>query len=128
MILLSGWLGGAAELLIRFGLGGAAVVACYIVSVYSPVKFIGGIFAAFPAVMAAAIIMAGSRGGSAEAAEVARGAVSGMVGCTACVMAALFLIRLWNSWPLGIVGALIVWLLVSCLSNLLIGGSKTGGR
>lgn len=107
-------------MLLRFALGGSAVVACYLVSVFSPVKFIGGVFAAFPAVMAAAVIMAGMRDGDREAAEVARGAVSGMIGCTACVLAALFLIRSFNSWSIGLTAAVGVWLIVAIASNYLL--------
>lgn len=112
---------------IRFFLGGTAVVLCYLVSIYSPVKFFGGVFAAFPAVMAAAITMAGIRDGSAEAGEVAKGAVSGMIGCTACVLAALYLIRATASWPLGLAGAVGVWLVVSVGSNMIVSG-KSGQR
>lgn len=107
----------AKEIAVRFAMGGLAVVLCYIVSVYSPVKFIGGVFAAFPAVMAAAIILSGIQDGSKEAAEVARGAISGMIGCTACVIAALYLIKHFNSWPLGIAGAVTVWFGVSTVIN-----------
>lgn len=107
---------------IRFFLGGTAVVLCYLVSIYSPVKFLGGVFAAFPAVMAAAITMAGIRDGSSEAGEVAKGAVSGMIGCTACVLAALYLIKALSSWPLGLAGAVGVWLVVSVMSNMIMSG------
>lgn len=113
------------EIIVRFCLGGAAVVMCYMVSVYSPVKFIGGVFAAFPAVMVAAVSMAGLRESSKEAGDVARGAVSGMVGCTACVLCALYLIRAWDSWVLGLSGAVMVWLAAALLSNMFISG-KTG--
>ncbi len=112
---------------VRFFLGGTAVVLCYVISVYSPVKFLGGVFAAFPAVMAAAITMAGIRDGSREAGEVAKGAVSGMIGCTACVFAALYLIRVFSSWPLGLAGSIGVWLMVSVASNLVfLGNAKKG--
>jgi len=105
------------ELLLRFCFGGTAVAACYIISVYSPVKFLGGVFAAFPAVMAAAVMMAGLRDGKKEAADVARGAVSGMIGCTGCVIAALYFIRVLNSWPLGLAISILVWLVVALASN-----------
>lgn len=108
---------------VRFFLGGTAVVLCYIISIYSPVKFLGGVFAAFPAVMGAAITMAGIRNGSREAGEVAKGAVSGMIGCTACVLSALYLIRVFSSWTLGLAGAVGVWLVVSVASNLLVTGN-----
>ncbi len=95
---------------------------CYVISVYSPIKFIGGVFAAFPAVMVAAVSMAGLRDGDAEAADVARGAVSGMIGCTVCVIFALYLIRVLNSWPLGLAGAVLAWLPAALLSNVFISG------
>lgn len=104
------------EVSVRFVLGGTAVVLCYIVSIYS-VKFIGGIFAAFPAVMAASVSMAGIRDGDEEAADVARGAISGMVGCAACVMAALYLIRLFSSWPLGLACSVGIWFTVAVIVN-----------
>jgi len=104
---------------LRFLLGGTAVAACYIISVYSPFKLLGGVFAAFPAVMAAAVSIAGVREGDRTAAEVARGAVSGMVGCTACVLAALYLVRNLQSWPLGLAAAVVVWLMTALMMNMI---------
>lgn len=115
------------DISVRFFLGGTVIVLCYIISVYSPVKYLGGVFAAFPAVMAAAITMAGFREGSNEAGEVAKGAVSGMIGCTACVFSALYLIRMLASWPLGLTGAVGVWLLVSVASNMIVMGRPEQG-
>ncbi len=108
-----------SEIVLRFLMGGLAVVVCWLVSAYAPVKFISGVFAAFPVVMVAAVSMAGVRDGNRVAAAVARGAVAGMVGCAACVLAALYFIRALNSWPLGLGISLIVWLAVSLLSNTL---------
>lgn len=112
------------EIAVRFIMGGLAVVMCYVVSVYSPVKFIGGVFAAFPAVMGAAIMLSGIQDGSKEAAEVAKGAVSGMIGCTACVLAALYMIKYLNSWILGLFGAVIVWFFVSTACNIVFSHKK----
>ena len=39
------------DLIIRFVLGGAAVMLSYLVTVISPWEILAGIFAAFPAVM-----------------------------------------------------------------------------
>jgi hypothetical protein len=112
------------ELGMRFLMGGLAVVVCWIVSAYAPVKFISGVFAAFPVVMVAAVSMAGMRDGNRVAAAVARGAVAGMIGCAACVLSALFFIRTLNSWPLGLGISLIVWLAVSLLSNTVASGRR----
>lgn len=110
----------AKELSLRFLLGGTAVAACYIISVYSPVKLLGGVFAAFPAVMASAVSMAGVNEGDCTAAEVARGAVAGMIGCTACVLASLYFVRSFNSWPLGLMAAVVVWFGTALLMNMVI--------
>lgn len=115
----------AKELCLRFLLGGAAVAACYIISVYSPVKLLGGVFAAFPAVMASAVSLAGINEGNRTAAEVARGAVAGMIGCTACVLAALYFVRTLRSWPLGLMAAVAVWFGAALLINMVIWRSGT---
>jgi len=44
---------------LRFVFGGTAVATCYILLQLIPSKSFAGIFAAFPAVMAASVIMAG---------------------------------------------------------------------
>lgn len=105
------------ECLIRFLLGGLAVVACYVVSVFSPAKLLAGVFAAFPAVMVSAVSMAGVREGSRSAGEVAGGAVAGMFGCAACVLAALYFIGRLDSWPLGLATAVAVWLVTALAIN-----------
>jgi hypothetical protein len=46
------------DLALRFVFGGTAVAACYIMLQIIPSKSFAGVFAAFPAVMAAAVIMA----------------------------------------------------------------------
>lgn len=97
------------DLSLRFIMGGGAVVACYLLSVVLPWKAFAGIFAAFPAVMIAAVSMAGLRGGSKAAAEVASGAVCGMWGCATCVVAALFLMDYLHSWQIGLFLSLLVW-------------------
>lgn len=116
------------ECWLRFFLGGLAVAACYIISVYSPVRLLGGVFAAFPAVMASAVSMAGVREGDRAAAEVARGAVAGMVGCAACVLAALHFITALSSWPLGLAVAVAVWFITALLINTVWPARHRGGR
>jgi len=76
------------DLGLRFIFGGLAVAACYVVLQFVPSKSFAGIFAAFPAVMAAAVIMAGHFGNSEQAADIALGASAGMLGCTICVLTA----------------------------------------
>jgi uncharacterized membrane protein (GlpM family) len=61
--------------------------------------------------------MAGIREGDGTAAEVARGAVAGMVGCTACVLAALFFCGALGSWPQGLTVAVAVWFVTALLIN-----------
>ena len=77
------------DLLLRFILGGAAVAISYLVTVVSPWEILGGIFAAFPAVMITAVLMVGLSSGSKNAANVARGSVYGMIGCVVCVATVL---------------------------------------
>ncbi len=62
------------DLGIRFVFGGTAVAACYILLQHLPSKSFAGVFAAFPAVMAAAVIMAGHFGSSEQASDIALGA------------------------------------------------------
>lgn len=94
---------------LRFAFGGGAVVVCYLLSatIFSPT--FAGIFAAFPAVMSAAVIITGIRNGDKDAAQVAQGAVAGMVGGAACVSAALAWIRHGGSWAAALGFGLMVW-------------------
>ena len=54
------------DLGLRFVFGGTAVAVCYILLQLIPSKSFAGIFAAFPAVMAASVIMAGYFGSSSK--------------------------------------------------------------
>jgi len=101
------------DLLLRFLLGGSAVVICYILSILLPWKAFAGIFAAFPAVMIAAVSMAGWQNGSQAAANVASGAVCGMWGCLTCVLTALFLMIYLHCWQFALLLALVVWFISS---------------
>lgn len=97
------------ELAARFLAGGTAVVLTYIIAELSPWRAFAGMFAAFPAVMATAVLSAGAKGGQHHAADVALGAVTGMLGGVVCVAAAIVLVPLTRSWPIGLILALVIW-------------------
>ncbi|MFB9324878.1 DUF3147 family protein [Paenibacillus aurantiacus] len=100
-----------SELLLRFILGGLAVVLSYVASVLLPWKALGGIFAAFPAVMIVAVLMMGISQGSDKAAAVARGSVYGMTGCAACVLTVLYALRTTGLWWFSLLLGVTVWFL-----------------
>lgn len=110
------------DLGIRFVFGGTAVAACYLLLQYLPSKSFAGIFAAFPAVMAAAIIMAGHFGSSDQAADIAFGASAGMLGCTICVLTATFCMEHLNRWGLSLAISLTVWFFSSYAAIILMQG------
>lgn len=110
------------DLGIRFVFGGTAVAACYVLLQYFPSKSFAGVFAAFPAVMAAAVIMAGQFGNSEQAADIALGASAGMLGCAVCVLTATFCMEHLNRWSLSLVIALIVWFFSSYAAIMLMQG------
>ncbi|KKH96865.1 membrane protein [Methanosarcina sp. 1.H.T.1A.1] len=110
------------DLGLRFIFGGLAVAACYVVLQLVPSKSFAGIFAAFPAVMAAAVIMAGHFGSSEQAADIALGASAGMLGCTMCVLTAAFCMEHLNRWGLSLAIALIVWFVSSYAAIMLMQG------
>lgn len=97
------------ELLLRFVLGGLAVVLSYMASVLLPWKALGGIFAAFPAVMVVAVMMVGLSQGSEKAAAVARGSVYGMTGCAVCVVTVWYALKITGSWWPSLMLGLIGW-------------------
>lgn len=103
------------DLVLRFFLGGAAVAACYILVQVIPWKSFAGIFAAFPAVMIAAVIMAGVFQGSKDAGDVALGAVAGMMGCTVCVVTSYSVMAFTGQWGVALMIALIAWFVSSAL-------------
>lgn len=113
----------AKDLLLRFVLGGSAVAICYIFLQLIPWKSFAGIFAAFPAVMVAAIIMAGVFEGSGHASEVALGAIAGMLGCTVCVVATSLSFYHLQKWGWAIVIGQIAWLISSVIFIKFIGGA-----
>lgn len=101
------------DLALRFILGGSSVVACFLVLQLLPWKAFAGIFAAFPAVMVAAVIMAGHFESSERAADIALGASAGMMGCTVCVLVASLGMQYLNKWGLSLLIALVAWLFSS---------------
>ncbi len=98
------------DLLIRFLLGGTAVMLSYLVTVLSPWKILAGIFAAFPAVMITAVLMVGISSGSKKAANIAQGSVFGMMGGLVCVITVLLVLQMSQDWVLSIVLGLFLWL------------------
>ncbi|MBB6443944.1 DUF3147 family protein [Bacillus benzoevorans] len=108
------------DLLIRFLLGGAAVAISYLITVISPWKILGGIFAAFPAVMITAVLMGGIAAGSESAAKIANGSVFGMIGGVFCVATVWIVLNGTNNWLLSIILGLILWL----VSSIIVAGVK----
>ena len=98
------------DLLIRFILGGAAVMISYMITVISPWKILAGIFAAFPAVMITAVLMVGIASGSKNAAKIANGSVFGMIGGVVCVATVWTVLQVSGNWTLSIVLGLVFWL------------------
>jgi Protein of unknown function (DUF3147) len=101
------------DLIIRFLLGGAAVMLSYLVTVISPWEILAGIFAAFPAVMITAVLMMGIVAGSKNAAKVANGSVFGMIGGVFCVATVWFSLIVSGNWILSIGLGLVSWLVSS---------------
>lgn len=98
------------DLLIRFFLGGAAVMISYLITVISPWKILAGIFAAFPAVMITAVLMVGIASGSKNAAKIANGSVFGMIGGVICVATVWTVLQVSGNWGLSIILGLLFWL------------------
>lgn len=101
------------DLGLRFCLGGAAVAACYILLQMVPWKSFAGIFAAFPAVMIAAVTITGTREGSRAASDIALGASAGMVGCAFCVFTTAFCIVHLGNLAISLFIGLLAWFLSS---------------
>lgn len=117
------------DLLIRFVLGGGAVMVSYLITVISPWKILAGIFAAFPAVMITAVLMMGIDSGSKKAAKIANGSVYGMIGGVVCVATVWIVLEFSNNWPLSLILGLIAWLSSSILvAKIREGASKLGSR
>ena len=106
-----------SALLLRFILGGAAVVLCTIVSKKMGTK-IGGIFAAFPAVYLAAILTVGLDFSGdqlvAKSILLSKGAIVGMLINIAVAVAAGYFITKQGG-KRGLTNAMGVWLVLSVL-------------
>ncbi|MEA4926858.1 MAG: DUF3147 family protein [Syntrophomonadaceae bacterium] len=100
-----------APVILRFILGGGAVVASTIVA-RSFGGRIGGIFAAFPAVYLAAVLSLGLDYSGQQLLEMSRsishGALIGMIADVFCALAASRFI-LKHGWGKGLVQALVLW-------------------
>ncbi len=100
------------NILLRFILGGSAVVASTLIARAFGGR-IGGIFAAFPAVYLAAILSLALEYRGNElisiSQQVSQGALIGMIADIICAISASFLI-LKNGWEKGLCLALIIWL------------------
>lgn len=100
-----------APVILRFVLGGAAVVAATVIARWFGGR-IGGIFAAFPAVYLAAILSLGLEYKGQEllimSEHISRGALVGMVADIFCALAASRFIII-NGWKKGLVQALVLW-------------------
>jgi uncharacterized membrane protein (GlpM family) len=116
------------DLLIRFILGGAAVMVSYLITILSPWKILAGIFAAFPAVMITAVLMVGIASGSKNAAKIANGSVFGMIGGVVCVATVWTVLQFSGNWALSIVLGLLFWLGSSIIVSSFKEKLKTGRR
>jgi uncharacterized membrane protein (GlpM family) len=107
------------DLLLRFLLGGAAVMASYLIIVVSPWEILGGIFAAFPAVMITAVLMTGVKSGTKNAAKIANGSVYGMIGGIICAATVYLFLKWSHNWGLSMLVGLLFWLVSSVLVSTL---------
>jgi uncharacterized membrane protein (GlpM family) len=104
------------DLILEFALGGMAVALCHELSILLSWKMIGGIFAAFPAVMVVSVALSGISHGNEKAGQVAQGAVYGMVGGVICVIAVLLALQHNVNWWLSILVGIVAW----CISAVLV--------
>ncbi|MGI5920506.1 MAG: DUF3147 family protein [Syntrophomonadaceae bacterium] len=101
----------AAPVILRFVLGGLAVVAATVIARWWGGRM-GGIFAAFPAVYLAAVLSLGLQYRGREllvmSRHISQGALVGMVADIFCAIAASrFIIK--SGWQKGLAQALILW-------------------
>jgi hypothetical protein len=113
------------DLILRFLFGGAAVAGCYLLLLVVPWKSFAGIFAAFPAVLASAVIMTGWLEGRQAAAQLAMGATAGMLGCTVCVAVTLWGLLTGLEWIWSIAISIPAWLISSLLFVQLIKNNRS---
>jgi uncharacterized membrane protein (GlpM family) len=106
-----------AGILIRFLFGGIAVALSSVIAKKMGGK-LGGIFATFPAVYLAALLTVRLDYTGSEllgrSMTLSRGALIGMVADIFCALAAGYLC-FRTGWKTGLLVALVIWLLVSCL-------------
>lgn len=95
--------------LIKFLVGGLAVLVSYIVSMVLPWKEFGGIFATFPAVFLVSMFITGMQFGDKMVMHVSRGAVFGMIGVLFSILATWGLLQSTQMWLVSIIGGFIVW-------------------
>lgn len=103
------------DLILRFIFGGAAVAGCYLLLLIVPWKSFAGIFAAFPAVSASAVIMTGWQDGRKAASRLAMGATAGMLGCPVCGAVTLWGLLAGLEWIWSIALSIPAWLISSLL-------------
>lgn len=108
------------DYLTRFLVGGNILVLVYVLSAILPWKIMAGMFAAFPGVMAAAVILSGWRQGDTVAAETARGSVYGMVGGLVCVIITVLVLGFGGHWLLALAAGLVAWLSASILLHAIV--------
>lgn len=84
--------------LIKFSVGGLAVLISYIVSVTLPWKEFGGIFATLPVVFLVSLIITGIQFGDKVAVHVSRGAIFGMIGVLFSILATWAMLYFTHHW------------------------------
>jgi uncharacterized membrane protein (GlpM family) len=101
----------ARDLIVRFAFGAAtSALAGAISIVFSPI--VGGVFLAFPAILAASLTLIAEEEDRGEAREDARGAAVGAIAMAAfAAVGVLALTRL--AWPLALVAASLGWAAVA---------------
>lgn len=94
---------------IKFLVGGTAVLLSYIVSVVLPWKEFGGIFATLPAVFLVSLFITGMQFGDEVAMHVSRGAIFGMTGVLCSIIATWVMLNYTHQWLLSVIIGFIVW-------------------
>ena len=94
---------------IKFLVGGTAVLLSYIVSVVLPWKEFGGIFATLPAVFLVSLFITGMQFGDEVAMHVSRGAIFGMTGVLCSIIATWAMLIYTHQWLLSVIIGFIVW-------------------
>ncbi|EML4656061.1 TPA: DUF3147 family protein [Staphylococcus aureus] len=95
--------------LMKFFVGGFAVLLSYIVSVTLPWKEFGGIFATFPAVFLVSMFITGMQYGDKVAVHVSRGAVFGMTGVLVCILVTWMMLHMTHMWLISIIVGFLSW-------------------